>query len=78
MSTQPPPTAHLINELTDHLEQVEARRDEWVAGHETGRVIRARLREVAELAQQAIEAQVADDMAASAHAQEVYEKEAEK
>lgn len=73
MSTpEPPPTAHLINELADRVEQIESRRAEWVAGHQTGRVIRARAREVAHLAQQIIAAQAVDDVAAAEHATALY------
>lgn len=64
----PAPTQHLINELTDRVERIEQLRDEWVAGEQTGRQLRARAREVADLAQHIIAAQAVDDVALAEHA----------
>lgn len=59
--SDPPSFSQIFDELTDRVERVEALRDEWANGAQTGREITVRLQEIATLAQQMEAAQYADD-----------------
>ncbi|MBV2366943.1 hypothetical protein [Streptomonospora nanhaiensis] len=56
-----PSFSALFDELVDRVDRVEQHRDEWASGLATGDLIRARLREIAALAQHMEAAQVGDD-----------------